>query len=326
MSIENPEIGEIKRGYELDKGINNCNFYQWKGCIECNMPNWKIMKYGKIISPKCSKCAHASIIKNRIFPKMKGRNGFAPINRPLIDHKPILGEIRYADEIGYSHSGRKYIWHACELCGKERWVSLVSNKPQNTKCGICAKTGSIRHKSLSPTRKCSKCDTEYPATTDYFYRAKRSHKGISRTCKWCRNKQNSQLAAKRKNKYIAIRLHCNVSSAIRRSLKGERKGNGWENLVGYTKQDLMIHLESLFIDGMSWNNYGRKGWVIDHIIPKSAFCFRKPTDIDFKRCWELNNLQPMWFNENSKKNNFMDKPFQPSLPITIYERRLGYAT
>lgn len=58
-----------------------------------------------------------------------------------------------------------------------------------------------------------------------------------------------------------------------------------------------------------------RGWHIDHKIPKSAFNFETPEDIDFKRCWALKNLQPLWAAENIKKHDRVDKPFQPSLAI-----------
>jgi len=39
-------------------------------------------------------------------------------------------------------------------------------------------------------------------------------------------------------------------------------------------------------------------------------------DIDFKRCWELSNLQPLWANENRIKRCKLKKPFQPSLSLS----------
>jgi 5-methylcytosine-specific restriction endonuclease McrA len=68
---------------------------------------------------------------------------------------------------------------------------------------------------------------------------------------------------------------------------------------------------------MTWGNYGRHGWHIDHRIPISAFNFKAPTDIDFKKCWALSNLQPLWSHENQKKYNKLLKPFQPSLNLQL---------
>jgi len=67
----------------------------------------------------------------------------------------------------------------------------------------------------------------------------------------------------------------------------------------------MIHLESLFEEGMTWENYGK--WHIDHRIPKSWFNFETINDPEFIKCWDLKNLKPMWGDENiAKGNKFSD--------------------
>ena len=40
-------------------------------------------------------------------------------------------------------------------------------------------------------------------------------------------------------------------------------------MLGYSSNDLKIHMELLFSDGMSWENWGE--WHIDHKIPVSKF-------------------------------------------------------
>ncbi|KKM70439.1 hypothetical protein LCGC14_1440750 [marine sediment metagenome] len=64
---------------------------------------------------------------------------------------------------------------------------------------------------------------------------------------------------------------------------------------------------------MTWENYGKGGWEVDHIIPKSVFNYTKPEDEDFNRCWALKNLQPMWGPENQSKNAKLETHFQPML-------------
>lgn len=107
---------------------------------------------------------------------------------------------------------------------------------------------------------------------------------------------------------------CNrMSSGIRISLKYGKSGNHWEDLVGYTVDELKVHLEKLFISGMTWGNMEK--WHIDHKVPISIFNYEKPEHIDFKRCWALNNLQPMWATQNIIKGAKINKPFQPTLMI-----------
>ena len=98
----------------------------------------------------------------------------------------------------------------------------------------------------------------------------------------------------------------------------KRKGRHWESIVGFTLDQLKSWLERNFLLGMSWENYGE--WHIDHQIPISAFNFNTPDDIDFKRCWNLKNLQPLWAKVNLVKSNKLSQPFQPALAITTGEK------
>jgi len=95
---------------------------------------------------------------------------------------------------------------------------------------------------------------------------------------------------------------------------GSKAGYSWEVAIGYTADDLVKHLENLFLPGMTWNNYGT-AWHVDHIIPVRAFNFNSVHDEDFKRCYALSNLRPLWAMENIKKGGKLKKPFQPSLSL-----------
>lgn len=113
-----------------------------------------------------------------------------------------------------------------------------------------------------------------------------------------------------------FRLQNSVRSGIYISLsKGIKNRQHWCNLVGYTLEQLKEHLEKRFTDGMTWDNYGK--WHIDHKTPLSAHNFFTPEDIDFKKAWSLENLQPLWAEDNMAKHDKLDKPFQPSLPIAV---------
>lgn len=105
-----------------------------------------------------------------------------------------------------------------------------------------------------------------------------------------------------------------MSANIREALTTAKAGRKWESLVGYTVADLMVHLEKQFQEGMSWENYGPV-WHVDHYIPKSAFNYSQPEHIDFKRCWALPNLRPLWAADNIKKHAKVPHPFQPSLAL-----------
>mgnify|MGYP001193157389 CR=1 FL=1 len=112
--------------------------------------------------------------------------------------------------------------------------------------------------------------------------------------------QNEYIKTKYKNN-LKYRLGCNMSSAVRSALKGKKGGRSWEDLVGYTVEDLMKCLESKFEPWMNWENHGE--WQIDHIKPISLFNFTNIEDNEFKECWALSNLQPLGKIENRRKSN-----------------------
>ena len=123
------------------------------------------------------------------------------------------------------------------------------------------------------------------------------------------------LKFKRYHTDIKFKLsHC-ISESMRRALFSNKDGVHWETLTGYSAGELKRHLERQFKDGMNWENHGkgRGKWHIDHIIPMSVFNFTNIRHADFKRCWALSNLQPMWAEDNSKKGNKLKIPFQPLL-------------
>jgi hypothetical protein len=91
--------------------------------------------------------------------------------------------------------------------------------------------------------------------------------------------------------------------SIRKSLNGNKNGICWEKLVGYNISDLKKHLENLFITGMNWEKFLKGEIHIDHKIPKSWFKFTSYKDKEFKECWSLKNLQPLWAEENIRKHN-----------------------
>ena len=109
---------------------------------------------------------------------------------------------------------------------------------------------------------------------------------------------------KNRRQNIKYRVSGNVSRGIRRSLKSDKNGRHWESLVGYTIIQLKDHLEKQFTDGMTWENYGK--WHIDHIRPICSFNIEDYECDDFKKCWSLSNLRPLWAIENQIKNGKFD--------------------
>jgi len=99
------------------------------------------------------------------------------------------------------------------------------------------------------------------------------------------------------------KLISNFRTAIYQVLKENNvdKNGHYFEILKYSPEELISHLEKQFKDGMTWDNYGE--WHVDHFIPISSFNIKEIGDSEFIKCWSLSNLQPMWGEENIKKSN-----------------------
>ena len=95
----------------------------------------------------------------------------------------------------------------------------------------------------------------------------------------------------------------NLRIRIYRVLKNQNttKNKKTEELTGCTFEELRDHLSKQFKIGMTWNNYGAKGWTIDHIKPCASF--NLTLEEEQRKCFHYTNLQPLWAKENLIKSN-----------------------
>lgn len=90
-----------------------------------------------------------------------------------------------------------------------------------------------------------------------------------------------------------------LRQCVRRSFKrkGYTKRSRTYKILGKEWNDVKEYFESLFKEGMTWDNHGL--WEIDHIIPLST---AKSID-DVELLCHYTNLQPLWKKENRDKSN-----------------------
>jgi len=100
----------------------------------------------------------------------------------------------------------------------------------------------------------------------------------------------------------AFKLRKNCSRLINHALNGNKRGQSMLKYLPYTINELKIHLENQFDIHMNWNNYG-KYWHLDHIYPQSLLSYTSMEDENFRKCWALENLQPLEAVANIKKSN-----------------------
>jgi hypothetical protein len=111
--------------------------------------------------------------------------------------------------------------------------------------------------------------------------------------------RNNQYTQNRKKTDIIFKVSCVSRTRLIEFLKIKNitKKNKTFNYIGCTPQFLKEYLETKFVSGMSWDNHGE--WHIDHIIPLSS---AKNEDDVYTLC-HYTNLQPLWAEENLRKNN-----------------------
>jgi len=99
------------------------------------------------------------------------------------------------------------------------------------------------------------------------------------------------------------KLISNFRTAIYQVLKESNvdKNKHYFDVLKYTPDELINHLEKQFTDTMTWDNYGI--WHVDHKLPITSFDIQEMGDEEFMKCWSLDNLQPMWGEENLRKSN-----------------------
>ncbi len=69
------------------------------------------------------------------------------------------------------------------------------------------------------------------------------------------------------------------------------------DLIGCSPNDLVSHIQSQFLPGMTWEN--RFLWYIDHIRPCASFDIIDPEQQ--RQCFHYTNLQPLWAKDNFSK-------------------------
>jgi hypothetical protein len=100
----------------------------------------------------------------------------------------------------------------------------------------------------------------------------------------------------------AFKLKWILRTRLRWLVRGKKCNKGHSaKMVGCSFDSLKKYLESQWQPGMSWENYGRTGWHIDHKRPCASFDLTKIEQQ--KACFHYSNLQPLWASENCVKGD-----------------------
>lgn len=168
----------------------------------------------------------------------------------------------------------------CSNCKVEKDVcefgkKITTSDGLQSRCKICRKIESKKDKEKYPNR-------------NKIY--------------WEKNKEKINLHNRERfEKNLHLKLIRNYRTRIKNYMRFNKisLGTGSLDLVGLTSEDLKSYLETKFLEGMSWDNYGLYGWHIDHIIPLSS----AKNEEELKKLCHYTNLQPLWAFDNLSKCN-----------------------
>lgn len=118
-----------------------------------------------------------------------------------------------------------------------------------------------------------------------------------------------ELKKKKYYKYMKntnFKLRTNLGHRLYFALKTKKiiKKYSVAKYFGCSIEELKKHISSQFKEGMSWENYGKYTWHVDHIRPCVSFDLSKEEEI--YKCFNYTNLQPLWAQENLIKNDKYD--------------------
>jgi len=190
---------------------------------------------------------------------------------------------------------------------------------QCTKCDMVFPLEMFRLCRASPDGKraeCWLCHDEH--SKEYYQRTKAKHLLISKqwreknkdrkypkySCpekKAFRYKQDRLARYKKIRETPELRMRENLRSRIRIAVIRNYKASSTRNLIGCSVAELRKHIEAQWVLGMNWDNYGAKGWHIDHIKPIASFDLSDPAQQ--LECFNFKNLQPLWARDNLIKSD-----------------------
>jgi hypothetical protein len=193
----------------------------------------------------------------------------------------------------------------CSVCQAEKPIDDFekrNNKP-TYRCKVCL---SQYHKDyyLKNAYKLKNTTSEFRNNNpDYMknWRKNNAEKVKNHKINWYsknRDKINENERNRRKCD-IEYKIKKNLRRRVNQAITRNCKSISTIELLGCSVYDFLKYIESKFMCGMSWDNYGQ--WHIDHIIPCSSFDL---TNIEQQmQCFHYSNLQPLWAKDNLSKSD-----------------------
>lgn len=252
---------------------------------------------------KCIKC---SVSKDRslFYKSSKSRDGLNPYCKAcnLEAVKLNVGKNKSKNNSSNVKIIKDKKCHSCkQIKGSELFnVDKTKHDGLSGSCKACVLIKNQEYRSANP---------EYSGLYNKRYYQDNKDSIIANVKSY--NNKNKKLIHSRSIEYQKrplVRVRRRLTKRIREALfsVGKRKNHETLALLGCTFDFFKQHIESLFQDGMSWCNYGKGGWELDHIRPCSSFDLTNEDEV--KKCFNYTNIQPLWKIDNViKGSNYQNK-------------------
>lgn len=137
----------------------------------------------------------------------------------------------------------------CYTCSKEKSSNYSKNNRDKINQRKLINYHSDVEKSRSKNRDYYRRNSVLVNKNNKKYFDKNRSKLNEYKLKWCKNKYKTD---------PNFKLMSHMRKTLIRLLKytGEKKTRRTTDMMGYTTEQLKAHIESLFVDDMSWSNYG----------------------------------------------------------------------
>ena len=183
----------------------------------------------------------------------------------------------------------------------------MKKKSMNKICKKCNQSVDIadfyasEHTKDGYRNECIKCRKKYERDR---YLGDRE-RFIKRAKQWRLNNPGyrSTYELNRKKTDIQFRITKMLRERLNKALRRNYKTGSSIKDLGCSIESFKKYIESLWTDGMNWDNYGKKSgqWSIDHKLPLSRVDLTDRKQ--FLKVCHYTNLQPMWHIRNMEKGN-----------------------
>jgi hypothetical protein len=183
----------------------------------------------------------------------------------------------------------------CKICGEEKSLDFFRQRSKKNSHLFYNQCRQCESKKVMEWR-------EAPHARESYRESIRKHYKNNREKKL---KQNAIYRKRMIENDPSKKIERSLRSRSRQALKGAYKQDTTEKILGTSFENAKAHIESQWMEGMNWSNYGLFGWHIDHIMPLSSFDLTN--EDEQRKAFHYTNLQPLWAIDNLKKSNKISK-------------------